>query len=172
MTEREEHEMQDRTTEAGANDTARDNSGVAQGYDRPTEPDSDVRSLDRLVGRWEVSGGARGTTIYEWMEGGFFLIQRVELDQDGQAISGLEIIGRERPFMAEPSPHIKSRFYSNSGDTLDYVYELEGDTLTIWAGDKGSPAHYRGTFTEDGNTLTGGWAHPDGGYEATSTRVE
>jgi hypothetical protein len=24
-----------------------------------------------------------------------------------------------------------SRFYSNTGDTLDYVYELEWDTLTI-----------------------------------------
>jgi hypothetical protein len=40
---------------------------------------------------------------YEWMEGGFFLIQRVDLgQQDGQRITGIEVIGRERPFGAEP----------------------------------------------------------------------
>jgi hypothetical protein len=51
-------------------------------------------------------------------------------------------------------------------DTLDYVYELEGDTLTIWAGERDSPAYYRGTFGDDGHTLTGAWHHPG----ATVTR--
>jgi hypothetical protein len=41
------------------------------------------------------------------------------------------MIGHERPFGAEPSEEIRSRFYSNTGDTPDYAYELEGDTLTI-----------------------------------------
>jgi hypothetical protein len=58
---------------------------------------------------------------------------------------GIEVIGHERLFGAEPSEEVKSRFYSNTGDTLDYVYELEGDTLTIWAGERDSPAYYRGT---------------------------
>ena len=58
------------------------------------------------------------------------------------------------------------------GDTIDYVYELEGDALTIWAGGRGSPAYYRGTFGDDGDTLTGAWHYPGGGrYEAISTRV-
>ena len=115
----------------------------------------------------------RGRVNYEWMEGGFFLIQRVDLGQeDGQRITGLEIIGHERPFGAETSEEIKSRFYSNTGETIDYVYELEGDTLTIWAGEKGSPAYYRGTFSAEGDTLTGAWHYPGGGgYTATSTRV-
>ena len=60
------------------------------------------------------------------MEGDFFLIQNVDLEHHGQRIKGIEIIGHERPFGAEPSEEIKSRFYSNTGDTLDYVYELEG----------------------------------------------
>ncbi len=107
------------------------------------------------------------------MEGGFFLIQHVDLEQQGQRIKGIEIIGHERQFGAEPSEEIKSRFYDNMGNTLDYVYELEGDTLTIWGGEKGSPAYYRGTFSEDGDTLSGAWHYPGGGgYEATSTRVE
>jgi hypothetical protein len=61
----------------------------------------------------------------------------------------------------------------NMGNTLDYVYELEGDTLKIWAGENPSPAYYRGTFSDDGDTLSGAWHHPWGdGYESTSTRVK
>jgi len=145
----------------------------ARTYEQRAEPAPDLKGLGRLVGTWEMSGDMRGTVTYEWMEGSFFLIQGVDLRQeDGQRIMGLEIIGHERPFGAEPSEEIKSRFYSNTGDTIDYVYELEGDTLTIWAGERGSPAFYRGTFSDNGGTLTGAWHYPGGGgYEATSTRV-
>jgi hypothetical protein len=145
----------------------------AQALQQP-EPPPGLKSLgDSLVGTWEISGGAQGRVTYEWMEGGFFLIQRVDLEQHGQRIKGIEIIGHERQFGAEPSEDIKSRFYDNVGNTLDYVYELEGDTLTIWGGERGSPAYYSGTLSEGGNTLSGAWHYPGGGgYEATSTRVE
>ena len=74
---------------------------------------------------------------------------------------------------AEPSADIKSRFYDSMGNTLDYVYELQGDTLTIWGGEKGSPAYYKGRFSQDGTSITGAWVYPGGGgYESTSTRVE
>ena len=64
------------------------------------------------MGTWEMSGEVSGTVTYEWMEGGFFLIQRVDLEQHGQRIKGLEIIGHEKPFGSEPSEEIKSRFCS------------------------------------------------------------
>jgi len=113
-------------------------------------------------------------TDYEWMEGGFFLIQHVDFTHGENKIKGMEIIGHESTFGAEPSQDIKSRFYSFlDGMTLDYVYEMEGDTLTIWGGEKGSPAYYKGTFSKDGNTLTGSWVYPGGGgYDAVSTRVK
>ena len=153
---------------------AEDGNNNAQAHRQPSEPNPDLKSLgNRLVGAWEVSGGAQGRAAYEWMEGGFFLVQRVDLEQHEQRIKGIEIIGHERQFGAEPSEETKSRFYSNTGDTLDYGYELEGSTLTIWGGEKGSPAYYRRTFSEDGDTLTGAWHYPGGGgYEATSTRVK
>jgi hypothetical protein len=45
---------------------------------------------------------------------------------------------------------IKSRFYI----FLDYVDEIVGDPLTIWGGERGSPAYYKGQFSkDDGNTL-------------------
>jgi hypothetical protein len=136
------------------------------------EPAADLRALDRLVGTWEVTGGVRGRVVYEWLEGGFFLLQHVDLRQeDGQPIKGIEIIGHERPFGAEPSPEVKSRFYDSLGNTLDYVYELDGDVLTIWGGEKGSPAYYKGTFSQDGRSCAGAWVYPGGGYESTMTRA-
>ena len=139
--------------------------------DRFSDRDAAVRALDRLVGTWEVSGGAQGAVTYEWMEGGHFLVQHVDLEQDGQHIKGLEIIGRLRPFGGVPSEDIVSRFYDNMGNTLDYVYELEGDTLTIWGGERGSPAYYKGAFSGGDDTLTGAWVYPGGGgYESVARR--
>jgi len=149
-----------------------DNNNIQAEY-QPSTPNPDLESLDRLIGTWKQSGGIEGEITYEWTEGGFFLIQHVDLEQDGQKIRGMEIIGHLQLFGEEPSKDIKSRFYSFlDGMTLDYVYEIEDDTLTIWGGEKGSPAYYKGTFSADGNTLTGGWVYPGGGgYEATTTRV-
>jgi hypothetical protein len=136
------------------------------------QPNPDLENLNRLVGVWKVSGEAEGTVTYEWMEGGFFLIQHVDLEQYGQRNKGIEIIGHERKFGAEPSEDIKSRYYDSMGNTFDYVYEVDGDTLTIWAGEKGSPAYYRGTFSADGNTATGEWVYPGGGgYRSSMTRI-
>ena len=138
------------------------------------KPNPDLKSLERLIGTWKQSGEVEGEITYEWAEASFFLIQHVDLTQYGNKIKGIEIIGHEAIFGAEPSTEIKSRFYSFlDGMTLDYVYEMEGDILTIWGGEKGSPAYYKGTFSKDGNTLTGGWVYPGGGgYQAVSTRVK
>ena len=132
------------------------------------KPNPDLEPLNRLVGTWRVSGGVEGTVTYGWLEGGFFLLQHVDLGGN----KGIEIIGHEQKFGEEPSRDIKSRYYGSEGVTFDYVYELVGDTLTIWAGEKGSPAFYRGVFLEDGDTLTGAWVYPGGGgYESTATRI-
>jgi hypothetical protein len=66
---------------------------------------------------------------------------------------------------------IRTRVYSfTDGMTLDYVYELEGETLMIWGGEKGSPMYYKGTFSDDGQTVNGGWNWPGGGYTANMIR--
>lgn len=136
------------------------------------QPSEKLKKLDRLVGTWKITGGATGTTTYEWLDGGFFLMQRTQFDHDGHTINGLEMIGHLQPFGAEPSEDIHSRYYGGMGETFDYVYEIEGDTLMIWGGEKGSPAYFKGTFSADGNKLTGGWTYPDGGgYQTVSTRV-
>lgn len=142
------------------------------------KPNPDLKSLDRLVGTWKVSdpsgkGAINGHVTYEWVEGGFFLMQRFDFEHNGQKRKGIEIIGYEHAFGAEPGREIRSRVYDNMGNTLDYVYEVDKDTLTIWGGQKGSPAYFKAKFSDDGNTCTGGWVYPGGGgYESTITRVK
>lgn len=143
----------------------------AYGLGEQPSPSSAVTALDRLVGEWTVTGGAEGVIRYEWMTGRFFLTQHVELEQFGQTITGTEIIGQLRPFGEPTGTDLVSRFYDSMGNTFDYVYELAGDTLTIWAGAKGSPAYFTGTFSDDDRVLDGAWVYPgDGGYSSTMTR--
>lgn len=144
---------------------------------KPSPPalnlNADLKSLERLVGTWQVSGDAQGQINYEWMEGGFFMIQHFDLLHGGRQIKGIEVIGHLQAFGEAPSADIRTRVYSLlDGLTLDYVYELEGDTLTIWGGEKGSPAYYKAEFSPDGNTLTGGWVWPGGGYQTTTTKIQ
>ncbi|MFF0449349.1 hypothetical protein ACFYT4_23570 [Streptomyces sp. NPDC004609] len=138
------------------------------------QPDEHVRRLDRLIGSWRVTGGTEGTVTYRWLEGGFFLLQDIDMEQYGERVTGFEVIGREKLFGADkPGEDIKSRFYDSQGNTFDYVYELEDDTLTIWGGEKGSPAYFRGTFSADGDVLSGSWVYPGGGgYDSVMTRVK
>ncbi|WP_228837017.1 alpha/beta fold hydrolase [Nocardia brasiliensis] len=148
---------------------APDTDGAADG-ENPA-PSTAVAALDRLVGEWTVTGGAEGVVQYEWMPGRHFLLQHVELEQFGEQISGLEVIGHLKPFGGSASEDLASRFYDNQGNTLDYTYELEGDVLTIWGGPKGSPAYFRGEFADGDRVLDGAWVYPGGGgYASTMTR--
>lgn len=79
-------------------------------------PSPDPAGLNRLVGHVEVSGGTGGTVTYEWVEGGFLMLQHVDLEQYGQRMKGLEVIGHLRPFGEEPSEHLHSRYYDTAGN--------------------------------------------------------
>jgi hypothetical protein len=126
-----------------------------------------------LTGNWRVSGDANGMVRYEPQEGGRFLMQHVDIAHGGRKIRGIEVIGHLKGLDGVESKDVHSRFFSFlDGMTLDYVYEVEGDILTIWGGEKGSPAFYRGKFSDDGGVLTGGWRWPGGGYATISQRID
>jgi hypothetical protein len=136
--------------------------------------DEELHRLEKLLGTWELDGDTSGVVTYEWMDGGYFLLQHIDMVQDGNRTKGLEVIGRLREFGSpEPSADIKSRFYGAGGETFDYVYEMSPDrtTLTIWGGEKGSPAHFTGTFNDAGDVLRGAWVYPGGGYESVMTKT-
>jgi hypothetical protein len=131
--------------------------------------DRALRSLDVLVGTWQVTGtdgGGQGEITYRWMEGGRFLIQEVDLEDDGNGgTKGIEYIGFDTD-----TGTLRSHFFGRSGEILEYTYEIAGDTLTIWYGDRDSPAKFEGTFDADFTTNTGRWVWPGGGYASTMVK--
>jgi len=137
----------------------------------PSAPrlNADLATLDRLVGTWKVIGEAEGTVTYEWAGGGFFHFQHAELGGS----KGLEVIGHDHRYGEEPSVDIRSHYYGfGEGETLDYTYQIIDDTLTIWMGNRDSPAYYEGTFNPAGTVLTGAWHYPGGGgYSTVSTKM-
>jgi len=67
--------------------------------------------------------------------------------------------------------------YDNWGSNCTYTWDIEGDTMKVWFGDKGSDMFLQTRFSEDGNSGTGRWQWPEGdgkvgGYELTMTRVK
>lgn len=136
------------------------------------QPNLDLKSLDRLLGTWQISGGPQGQIRFEKMEGGFFLMQHIELEYGGRKIKGVEVIGHLQFPGENPTPGIRSRFYSFlDGLTLDYVYELEGSRLQIWFGPRGSDNYFLGHFSEGGDSFRGAWKWPGGGYDVIATKV-
>ena len=131
-----------------------------------------LRALDRLVGTWRISGGAEGEVAYEWMDGGFFLIQRGDVLREGQQYSFLQVIGYDRAPGGEPSDELVGRLYTTSGDTLAYTCQADDEGMTIWLGERGSPQVYRGEWSDDACVLKGAWTWPGGGYDETMTRVD
>ena len=137
---------------------------------QPPEPDPALRRLDRFVGTWEVRGrtldaeedNVSGRLTFEWLPGGFFLQQRVELNFMGFDIAGLEVIGYDPATGKFPS----TVFASMIGVLANAMKGLgvkQGDRVTIRTELAGG-ATFTGTWAEDGASMSGGW-RPDPGKE-------
>lgn len=137
-----------------------------------------LERLEILVGIWEMVGREsgplgeiRGQVRFEWLEGGHFLVQHVDVDHIGRRVKGVEIIGYGRDWDGTISQDCISHYFDNDGNAFTYTWDVDADSLTIWGGRRGSPAAFRGRFSDDRNTISGAWQWPGGGYEATMTRV-
>jgi Protein of unknown function (DUF1579) len=69
---------------------------------QPFTPDPALRRLDVLVGEWQMTGNLVGSdeenivgrARFRWLEGGFFLVQDIEIDFAGQyQVKSHELIG-------------------------------------------------------------------------------
>jgi hypothetical protein len=134
---------------------------------QPPGPDPALRRLDRFVGTWDVRGrtldaeedNVSGRLAFEWLTGGFFLQQRVQLNFMGLDIAALEVIGYDPATGRFPS----TVFASMIGVPIPYEYDVEGDRVTIRTELAGG-ATFTGTWAEDGSSMSGGW-RPDPGKE-------
>jgi hypothetical protein len=155
-----------------------DDSPDFQMPEAPAEPDPRLRALDKLVGTWRLEHRALdtgeawfGQDRFAWLDGGFFLSGHHE--EFGKNIKGQMLVGYEHRW-GEDKPSdalIGHWFESSSGFHFVYIWEVTEDSLTWWFEEQGSEAAFRGTFSPGGNTITGAWRWPGGGYELTMTRV-
>ncbi len=93
---------------------ADDNTCNAEAQDQPNPA---LKSLDVMVGSWDLKGREsgpdgeiQGRVAFEWMEGGFYLVQRVDIDHAGQQIKGVEYIGYD-----DSDNTLKSSLFTNTG---------------------------------------------------------
>jgi hypothetical protein len=134
----------------------------------PASPYPALRQLDRLVGDWQVTGSFLEASIsFEWMEGGFFMIQHVDGQAGERKTKGVEYIGYD-----EDTNTLRSHYLDVNGSNFTYTWEIQGDTIRIWFGDKTSDNFFEGRFSEDGHSYSGNWQWPGGGYDATMTRSD
>jgi hypothetical protein len=145
--------------------------GFLTGHAR--KPDPALKLLDLLVGTWNMIGfefesdtEIKGYASFEWMEGGFFLVQHVNLEYKGQKIRAIEVIGYDESTMT-----LKSHCFDNMGNVFEHVWELENDSLTIRSEDIRSPVIFTGKFSDSDNLISGAWKWPGGGYTVTMTRA-
>ena len=143
----------------------------------PPRPNPAMKRLEPLIGTWDISGHANcdegeiyGRTHFEWIVGGFFLVQRFWMNFLGQKLQGIEVIGYDTS-----TKTFKSTVFSNNGINGPYYWDVQENIVSHWTED----SHFRGVLNDEGTTLTGGWK-PDKGkesainiaYEAMMTRVD
>ncbi len=147
-----------------------DNNDNAQPQGIP-QPDPALKRLDRLVGSWSMKGHPIGSdeeniigrTTFQWLDGGFFMQQDVEIDFAGMMkIKSRELIGYDPETKA-----FSSSVYSNlSPAPLPYKWDLQDDTLTISVSYGPLDATFKGKFSKDGKSFSGGW-RPNPGADET-----
>jgi hypothetical protein len=138
---------------------------------QPFTPDPALRRLDALVGDWQMTGNFVGSdeenivgrARFHWLDGGFFLVQDIEIDFAGQyEVKSHELIGYD-----SESGAFRSQAYSNlSPVPLAYTWDLRDNTLRISVSEPPLDATLEATISDDGTTFAGGW-RPNPGADET-----
>lgn len=146
-------------------------------------PDPALRALEQFVGTWQMKGHLIGSdeenivgrATYRWLEGGFFLVQDVEIDFAGMfQVKSHELIRYDPETGAFPS----LVFSNMSPAPLPYRWEVDGRDVKITVDYPPLDATFSGSFGEDGNSFAGGWRPNPGAdetvnvsYDIAGTRV-
>jgi hypothetical protein len=134
------------------------------------KPDPALKRLEKFVGTWEMKGrtlnskqdNVLGRATFEWLPGDFFLQQRIELNFMGMELRSLELIRYDPEIQTFPS-----FVYSNMSPVpLPYKWDVQGDSLTISVNYGPIDAIFKGKFSKDGNSFSGGW-RPNPGADET-----
>ncbi|MBV8991971.1 MAG: hypothetical protein JO372_25725 [Solirubrobacterales bacterium] len=119
-----------------------------------------IEQLEPLVGEWSMEAAfpdaPQGRTVFEWLPGNTFLVQRWEVPHP-EAPDGIAIIGIER----ERDGYLQHYFDSRGVSRL-YRMSFENGLWSLWRTTPDfSPLDFWQRFTgrlgDDGNTIRGSW---------------
>jgi Protein of unknown function (DUF1579) len=117
--------------------------------------------LEALIGTWNTEGWTRaapGTPAvridavdtYEWLPGGAVL-HRVDARMGDEKVEGAEIIGWD----PERGCYV-TQYFGSDGPAAYEASLDEEDGALVWRMSSAAD-RFRGTFGDDGNTITGHW---------------
>ena len=124
-----------------------------------------MKQYEILVGRWDVvipSVGpeAVGWTVFEWMEGGGWLVHRWG-SEPPEFPNGIALIGPTGEGLAQ-------HYFDSRGVRRVYGTSLENGVLRFWRDDPDDfSQRYEGRISEDGRAIDGAWhiAHDGSTWE-------
>src|SRR5258706_14944131 len=132
-----------------------------------TKPARGLEALERLAGKWHTEGqqneGPVGPAApfvavetFEWLDGGHFLIHRLDGKFGRQPAACLEVLGRDA------AGELFAQTFYNDGNTNSWRVTEEGAALVLsgtWSKGEGATFHVRYTASavDEGNTLEGKW---------------
>lgn len=134
----------------------------------PLIPHPALQQLRHLVGTWTNEGAAPGRSTYSLALGGHYLVQQFETTTPrGRRLTGIEYITWDADTQT-----LRSHLMADDGSNFAYTYQVDEDgTCWTWFGDKGSANFFKGRLSKDGQTITGRWQWPGGGFDTVSRRV-
>ena len=129
---------------------------------------SAIERLAALVGEWDMApdfdgapaaSGAR--VVFEWMPGKRFVIERWELpdvDPVDMPATGIAIIGAD----PEATGRFLQHYFDSRGVARVYKMSLEDGLWKLWRDSPdfsplGFSQRYTGSFSDDGDTISGAW---------------
>lgn len=151
-------------------------------------PAAGLEALNPLVGRWHTEGQRYesplgpaspfvGVETFEWLDGGHFLMHRLEGKFGRTPSACIEIFGRD------PQGLFAQSYYSDGNVSTWRLSEANNGLVLVlvgkWVKEAGEvQVRYTGRLVEEGNTLAGAWEQSRDGrvwrafLEVRSTRAQ
>lgn len=118
-----------------------------------------LKKLEALIGVWSTTitminedgtagNTSKATDTYRWSPSKNFVLHDADVQMTGEHTHSLEIIALD-----PNSNGYNARAYEADGTFADYKAALDGRSWTI----DGDTLRFRGSFSEDGNVLSGQW---------------
>jgi hypothetical protein len=138
------------------------------------------KRLEAFLGEWEIEAGppggppwpGEGRVTFEWLEGTPLLIERSHIDLP-EAPDAVAVIG------CDGMSDTYYQLYTDDRD-VQRIYEmsLRDGVWKLWREGEPFSQRFEGTFSEDGNTITGRFEIAEDGqtwktdFDVTYTRIK